>query len=128
MSDGTERRAWPTRLRPWSVALGLLCLGACASSEPAPVKAVTKLLHMDTAVVVDTFATRTNRIIAEQQVSLLSMKFVPGGTLDDVITRVKELPQTQWNGQTYLQVIDDAMRSNELSLSVVYWDDYPAAH
>jgi rsbT co-antagonist protein RsbR len=39
----------------------------------ATVKAITKLLHMDTAVVVDTFATRTNRIIAEQHEALLEM-------------------------------------------------------
>lgn len=41
MSDGTERRAWPTRLGLGSVSLLLLCLGACAS-KPPPVKAVKK--------------------------------------------------------------------------------------
>jgi rsbT co-antagonist protein RsbR len=39
----------------------------------ASVKAITKLLHMDTAIVVDTFAARTNRIIADQHEALLEM-------------------------------------------------------
>jgi rsbT co-antagonist protein RsbR len=39
----------------------------------ASVKAITKLLHMDTAIVVDTFSARTNRIIAEQHEALLEM-------------------------------------------------------
>jgi hypothetical protein len=41
MSDGTERRAWPTRLGWWSASLLLVGLGACGSA-PAPVKAVKK--------------------------------------------------------------------------------------
>jgi hypothetical protein len=42
MSDGTERRAWPTRVGRWSAALLLVCLGACASNKSPPVKAVQK--------------------------------------------------------------------------------------
>jgi rsbT co-antagonist protein RsbR len=37
------------------------------------IRAVTKLLHLDTAVVVETYMARTNRIIAEQHEALMEM-------------------------------------------------------
>lgn len=43
------------------------------ADRSAATRAVIKLLHLDTAVVVDTFATRTNRIIAEQHEALMQM-------------------------------------------------------
>jgi hypothetical protein len=42
MSDGTERRAWPSRVGRLSGALVLLSLGACASKAPPPVETVRK--------------------------------------------------------------------------------------
>jgi rsbT co-antagonist protein RsbR len=37
------------------------------------VRAVTKLIHLDTAIVVETFSIRTNRVIVEQSETLMSM-------------------------------------------------------
>lgn len=54
------------------------------------------------------------RIVPEKELSLLSMKFVAGGTLDDVIEWIKQLPQSQWNGATFLAAIDSAVQGNEV--------------
>lgn len=43
------------------------------ADRSAAIRAFVKLLHLDTAVVVDTFAARTNRIIAEQHEALMEM-------------------------------------------------------
>jgi serine/threonine protein kinase len=54
------------------------------------------------------------RAIPEQELSLLSMKFVAGGTLEDVIEFIKKTRKSQWCGQTLLDAIDAAMKANEM--------------
>lgn len=72
----------------------------------AAVRAITKLLHMDTAIVVDTFAIRTNRIIAEQHAALLEMS-----------TPVTEI----WNDILMLPIVGfvDSKRAQDIMTAVL---------
>jgi rsbT co-antagonist protein RsbR len=58
-------------LRIWTESISPAELSA--NDKATAVRSVTKLLHLDTAVVVDTFAARTSRIIAEQHEALMEM-------------------------------------------------------
>ena len=68
------------------------------------------LAQLDHQHIVRVFDLRT---IPEQELSLLSMKFVAGGTLEDVIDRIKNTPKAEWCGQTLLNAIDAAIKNNE---------------
>ena len=68
----------PTYFAAMNLSLKLLTEtmydGSLSDKEYAnAVRAVTKLLHLDTAIVVDTFSTGTNRVIAEQSQTLSEM-------------------------------------------------------
>lgn len=68
----------PTYFAAMNVSLRLLTetlySGELESAQYAEtVRALTKLIHLDTALVVDAFAKRTNRIIAEQHEALMEM-------------------------------------------------------
>ncbi len=69
------------------------------------------LAQLDHPNIVRVFDLRT---IPEAELSLLSMKFVAGGTLDDVIEHAKKTAKTKWSGKTLLDAIDAAMATNEL--------------
>jgi eukaryotic-like serine/threonine-protein kinase len=68
------------------------------------------LAQLDHPNIVRVFDLRT---VPEQELSLLSMKFVAGGTLEDVIGHTKRTPTTEWSGQTLLTAIDTSMKANE---------------
>jgi serine/threonine protein kinase len=46
------------------------------------------------------------RLLPERSVRLLYMQYAAGGTLAEVIHRTKAVPQSDWNGQSYLRAID----------------------
>lgn len=46
------------------------------------------------------------RLLPERGVRLLYMQYAAGGTLAEVIHRMKAIPQSEWNGQNYLRAID----------------------
>lgn len=49
------------------------------------------------------------QLIPEQNLRLLYMQYLPGGTLADVIRRLRQIPREEWRGATYLQVIDQRL-------------------
>jgi rsbT co-antagonist protein RsbR len=68
----------PTYFAAMNLSLKLLTEtmydGSLSQMEYAKtVRAVTKLIHLDTAIVVETFSIRTNRVIVEQSETLMSM-------------------------------------------------------
>jgi len=49
------------------------------------------------------------RVLSENSARLLYMQYAAGGTLADVIHRIKNFPQKDWNGRTYLKAIDSIL-------------------
>lgn len=46
------------------------------------------------------------RLLPERGVRLLYMQYAAGGTLAEVIHRMKAIPKSEWNGQNYLRAVD----------------------
>ncbi len=46
------------------------------------------------------------RVLPENSIRLLYMQYAAGGTLADVISRMKNYPRKEWNGRTYLKAVD----------------------
>lgn len=48
---------------------------------------------------------------------LLSMSFVPGGTLAEVLARVHARPKSEWNGRSFLEAIDQSLATHGIEPS-----------
>ncbi len=55
------------------------------------------------------------RTLPEQQLHLLYMQFVPGGTLQDVVQRVRHIPDSHRSGIVLLSQVDQALEDRGLS-------------
>ncbi|MEM8678967.1 MAG: serine/threonine-protein kinase, partial [Planctomycetota bacterium] len=49
------------------------------------------------------------RCVDDRDLRLLYMQYVPGGTLQEVLARVKAFPRKLWHGQTLLHGLDDIL-------------------
>ena len=52
------------------------------------------------------------RLLPERSLRLLYMQYAAGGTLEDVIHRMKAIPASEWNGRSYLQAVDAVLDSH----------------
>ncbi len=77
-----------------------LKVSADHGSEP---QTLAKLDHDNIIRVYD------QRLIPSESARLLYMQYAAGGTLSDVIHRIKDSKATGWNGRTYLKAIDSIL-------------------
>ncbi len=49
------------------------------------------------------------RRVAERNLRLMYMQYLPGGTLQEALAELRQLPLTEWNGRAWLAVVDLAL-------------------
>ncbi len=64
------------------------------------------LAQLDHANIVRVFDVRR---VHQQKLRLLSMQYLPGGTLADVIAHAKQIPYDKLSGKVILDAIDDSL-------------------
>ena len=93
--------AWQANLQR-TVALKV---GADRGTEP---QTLAQLDHPNIVRVFDLYRSE------EKDKSLLSMAFVPGGTLEDVLRFVHVQPKDKWNGRTFLAAVDRSLKKHAI--------------